>query len=55
MLLNGKEKCNCTNTSCERFSDCDACVAFHKENKEKPLPFCQREENKTQCDCDGCC
>ncbi|MEG2929285.1 MAG: hypothetical protein RR846_07015 [Oscillospiraceae bacterium] len=40
------EKCNCTNEKCPRHGKCDECVEFHKASKEKPLPFCQREENK---------
>ena len=46
ILENGKTVCNCTNVECERFGKCLECIAFHKNNKVKPLPFCKREENQ---------
>lgn len=41
MLENGKTKCNCTKTSCERHGKCEECMNFHKANKRPP--YCKRE------------
>lgn len=43
--------CAFPNIACARHGKCDECIDFHKQSIEKPLPFCQREENKEKCPC----
>ncbi|MBS5843214.1 MAG: hypothetical protein KIC77_07005 [Clostridiales bacterium] len=34
-------KCICKKKTCERHGNCVACVAYHRQNKKRPLPYCK--------------
>ncbi len=46
MLENGKERCSCVKKSCERHGNCEACLAFHRQNPKRPLPYCKCRKKK---------
>lgn len=42
--------CNCPHTEvCELHGHCCACVAWHRDHGQKPLPHCLRVLDEVQC------
>ena len=46
MLLCGMEQCPCVRKKCERFGNCEECVAHHKTHKKYKEPYCIRKAEK---------
>lgn len=46
-LKNNQEKCTCTATSCSRYGNCCACIAYHRERDELPGCLFSPEAEKT--------
>jgi len=36
--------CSCKRIKCKRHSNCEECIAYHRNNKKHPLPFCKKTE-----------
>lgn len=43
ILVNGLEQCSCKRTKCDRYGNCEACIAHHKTHKRYPQPYCIRK------------
>lgn len=46
MFEDGLKKCTCKKKKCERYGKCEECIAYHKENVNRGLPYCKRKGNK---------
>lgn len=48
ILVNGREKCNCKRTHCERFGNCAECIKHHKTHRRYPQPYCIRKAEREE-------